>query len=46
LNRRIDAVEISREALGVAAAARSTSEHGLGYAGNEIAKQLETRLFK
>ena len=33
LNWRIDAVDISREALGVAEAARYTAEHGLGYAG-------------
>jgi hypothetical protein len=46
LDWRIDAVDISREALKVAEAARYTSEHGLGLDGNELAQQIEARLFE
>ncbi len=45
LNWRIDAVDISREALGIAEAARYTSDYGLGSADGDVAKQLEARLF-
>jgi len=45
LNWRIDAVDISRDALEVAEAARYTSEHGLGLSENDVANQIEARLF-
>ena len=45
LNWRITAVDISHEALKVADAARYTSDYGLGSAGDDLAKQLEARLF-
>jgi chemotaxis methyl-accepting protein methylase len=45
LNWRIVAVDISREALGIADAARYTSEYGLGSARDDLTKQLEARLF-
>ena len=45
LKWQIDAVDISCEALSIAGAARYTSEHGLGSAGDDVAKQLEASLF-
>ena len=45
LNWRITAVDISHEALNVADAARYTSDYGLGSAHDDLAKQLEARLF-
>ena len=45
LNWRIVGVDISRDALGVANAARYTSEYGLGSARDDLAKRLEARMF-
>ena len=45
LNWRIVGVDISRDALGIANAARYTSEYGLGSARDDLAKRLETRIF-
>jgi SAM-dependent methyltransferase len=45
LDWRIVGVDISREALAVAQAARYTTEYGLGSARNDLAQQLENRLF-
>ena len=45
LDWRIDAVDISREALKVAEAARYTPGHGLGLAEDDLAKEIEARLF-
>jgi hypothetical protein len=45
LNWRIDAVDISTEALRIAKAARYTTEHGLGSAEGDLTKQIEARLF-
>ncbi|MGE0035231.1 MAG: CheR family methyltransferase [Xanthobacteraceae bacterium] len=46
LKWQIDAVDISCEALSIAGAARYTSEHGLGSAGDDVAKQIELSLFE
>lgn len=45
LDWHIDAVDISREALKVAEAARYTPEHGLGLVDDDQAMQIEARLF-
>ena len=45
LNWRIVGVDIARDALGIANAARYTSEYGLGSARDDLAKRLEARLF-
>ena len=45
LNWRIVGVDISRDALGIANAARYTSEYGLGSARDDLAKRLEARIF-
>ena len=45
LNWRIVGVDISRDALGIANAARYTSGYGLGSARDDLAKRLEARIF-
>lgn len=45
LNWRITAIDISREALEIADAARYTAQHGLGFPRDDLAGQLEARLF-
>ena len=45
LNWKITAVDISRQALGIADTACYTSEYGLGSAQGDLAKQLEATLF-
>ena len=45
LNWRIVGVDISRDAIGIANAARYTSEYGLGSAHDDLAKRLEARMF-
>jgi SAM-dependent methyltransferase len=45
LNWRIVGVDISRDALVIANAARYTSEYGLGSARGDLAGQLEARIF-
>ncbi len=44
LNWRINAVDISCEALEVAGAARYTSEYGIGSDGSDLAQRIEARL--
>jgi chemotaxis methyl-accepting protein methylase len=44
LNWRITAVDISREALAIACAARYTAEYGLGSPANDLAQEVEVRL--
>jgi chemotaxis methyl-accepting protein methylase len=45
LNWAIVAVDISREALGIADAARYTAEYNLGSARDDLARRLEARIF-
>jgi chemotaxis methyl-accepting protein methylase len=45
LNWRIDAIDISDEALRIAEIARYTFEHGLGPAEHDLATQIEAKLF-